>query len=382
MRKTIIALIICGGVLAAPAARSAVTTEDLVADAPARYVVVPGDTLWSISQRYLKSPWRWPELWQYNREHVRNPHRIYPGDVLVLDQARAGYELQVQSSEPEVVKLVPSVSTEAIAPEPIPTIPATSIAPFLSQPLVINPGELDTAARIVATQEDRVVLGINDTAFAEGVTEGQGDYWQVFRQGNALVDPDTKKTIGYQAIYLGDVRVTRFGEVSNIVIVKSPQEIVAGDRLLPGSRNTTLDDFQPHAPAAPVKARIIDIYNDLFETGPAQIVVLNRGSQDGLEPGNVLALYRDLNSPTYRLREKDMKYRNEPMGDRNSPLYGRVGPTGSDGKDAQAKVVPNAKLPDARYGLIMVFRTFDHASFALVMNADRPVALFDNVLNP
>jgi hypothetical protein len=138
----------------------------------------------------------------------------------------------------------------------------------------------------------------------------------------------------------------------------------------------------PHAPGTKVAGRIINIYGDLGETGPNSIVVLNKGSRDGLETGSVLAIYRDLNSPTYSTRESpNIKYHNEPMGDRNSPLYGRTGPAGAEFKDTN-KILPKVQLPDERYGLLMVFRTFDHVSYALVMSITRPVSLFDTVTNP
>jgi len=381
MRTSIIALLLwCG----AAGTAAAVTADDLAPGAPDRYIVVPGDTLWGISGRFLKSPWRWPELWKNNEAQIKNPNLIYPGDILILDRSAQEIRLKLLKTEPavETVKLSPQIIAAPHEPKPVPTIPAESIAPFLSQPLVVSQNEFDGAARIVATEESRVVLGMGDTAYVQGIHQDNGNKWRIFRRGDPLVDPDSKETLGYQAAYLGDAQVVKFGEVSTVEIVKSAQEITTGDTLLPAARDSVVEDYVPHAPATAVAGRIISIYNDLYETGPLAIVVLNKGSRDGLDPGSVLAIFRDLNTQTYSVRESPhIKYHNEPMGDRNSPIYGRVGPAGAEFKDNN-KNIPAAKLPEERYGLLMVFRTFDRVSYALVMDASRPVNVLDTVANP
>jgi len=362
---------------------TAATSGDLAADAPERYIVVPGDTLWGIAGRFLKDPWRWPELWKDNQDQIKNPHRIRPGDVLVLDRSAQEMRLKLLQSQPvlETVQLSPQIITTEHEPEPVPTIPVSAIGPFLSQPLVVTQNELDSAAHIVATPEDRVALGAGDIAYVQGITQEKGDKWRIFRRGNPLVDPDTKEALGYEAIYLGDAHVAKFGDVSTIDIVKSAQEVTNGDSLLPSVRDEVSSDYIPHAPGKKVAGRIIDIYSDLGETGADSIVVLNKGSRDGLDVGSVLAIYRDLNSPTYQVRDSpNIKYQAEPMGDRNSPVYGRVGPAGAEFKDEKNK--PQVRLPEERYGLLMVFRTFDRTSYALVMSTSRPVSLLDTVVNP
>ncbi len=391
MRKLIISLILlCGWIAAAPAA----TTADLAEGAPDRYVVVPGDTLWGIAQRFLKDPWKWGELWKMNQEQIRNPHRIYPGDVLVLD--KSAEEMRLKLLQMETVKLSPQVRATPLAPAPVPTIPTADIEPFLSKPLVIAQNQLADAPRIVRTQESRVALGAGNIAYAQGITKEKGNFWQIFRTGSPLVDPVNNETLGYVAVFLGEAKVNKFSDISTIEIVSSPQEIYAGDYLLPAPREVTFASYAPHAPGKKVDARVIAAYGSLYETGPNSIVTINRGARDGLERGHVLAIYRNLNAPTFTLRESSLwgrtglmysdknpntNYQNEPLGDRNSPIYGRVGPFGSQYKGARTNV-PSATLPDERYGLLMVFRVFDRASYALVMNADRPVNVLDIATNP
>lgn len=391
MNKLIISLIIlCSYTAVAPAA----TTGDLAADAPDRYIVVKGDTLWGISKRFLKDPWKWNDLWKANQEQIRNPNRIFPGDVLVLD--RSADELRLKLVRAETVKVIPSARAADLPPEPIPTIPTADIEPFLSKPLVIAHNQLADAPRIVRTQESRVAVGAGDTAYAKGITKDNGLYWQVFRPGSPLIDPISNETLGYVAVFLGEAKVARLGDVSTLNIVSATQEIYAGDYLQPSPREIPMDGYAPHPPAKKVDGRIIALYNQLYETGPNAIITINQGARDGVEIGNVLAIYRNLNAPTFTLRESPLwgrtgliysasnprsSYQNEPLGDRNSPLYGRIGPMGAQFKNDKTNV-PIVALPDERYGLLLVFRVFDRASYALVMNASRPVNVLDIVTNP
>jgi hypothetical protein len=391
MNKLIISLIIlCSWAAAAPAA----TTADLADGAPDRYVVVQGDTLWTIAKRFLKDPWKWNDLWKTNQDQIRNPNRIYPGDVLVLD--RSAEEMRLKLLRAETVRVLPQIRAEQLAPEAVPTIPTADIEPFLSKPLVIAQNQLADAPRIVRTQESRVAIGGGDVAYASGLTKDKGVYWQIFRPGSPLIDPVNNETLGYVATFLGEAKISKPGDISTIDIVSSQQEIYAGDYLLPSPREITLDGYAPHAPAKKIDAHIIALYNQLFETGPNAIVTLNRGARDGLETGHVLAIYRNLNAPTFTLRESALwgrtgfmysdkspntSYQSEPMGGRDSPLWGRVGPAGALYKNDKTNL-PAVTLPDERYGLLLVFRVFDRAAYALIMNASRPVNVLDIATNP
>jgi len=381
MKKAIISLVL----LLAPATLYAADATDLQAGAPERYTVVEGDTLWSISARYLKSPWRWPEVWNLNNQ-VRNPHRIYPGDVLVLERGAA---VPVADAGPGAgtvaIKLEPRIRVEQREGKAVPPIPPKVIEAFLSKPLVVGANDLDSAPRIVATEEDRVALGAGNIAYVEGITEQKGSVWQIFRRGDALVDPETGELLGYAAIYLGEGRVRQYGPVSSLDITQSTQEIYQGDRLLPAGGELPSFGYVPHAPEKPVSARILSAYGGLRETGPLSIVALSKGSRDGLEAGHVLALYRDpttsrslRNEPVFGRSgpsgsDAPVTYYSEPLATRDSPIYSRAVPVNR---------ADLAKLPRERYGLVMVFRSFERASFGLVMEANRPVAVRDILTNP
>ena len=380
MRKAIISLIL----LITPAWTALAADAPALKDgAPDRYVVQKGDTLWGISGRYLKEPWRWPELWKMNQDQLKNPHLIFPGDAIVLD--RSGGEAKLQLVQLESTRLEPRVRVEPTARDAVPSIAPSVIEAFLSKPLVVSVDELDKAPRIVATAEGRVTLGAGDRAFVQGITKAQGDQWQIFRRGDALVDPDTKEILGYEATYLGDARVSKHGDVATVEIARSTQEIYRDDRLVALGKQTPVFAYMPHSPKIPVRGRIISAYGSLQEAGKLSIVALSKGSKDGLAVGTVLAIERSQTTARY--------------SQRTEPLFGRSGLSGSDaprvynteplpprdvlvGRGEAVTREDIAKLPDDRYGLVMVFRTFDRASFALVMEASRPVNVTDFVTNP
>jgi hypothetical protein len=381
MRKVIISLILLSTSVANAFAAS---SEDLRGDAPESYTVTRGDTLWSISGRFLKEPWRWPEIWKMNQDQIRNPHLIYPGDVIVLD--RSGRDVQLRVSRGDTVRLSPRVRVEPLAAKAVPTISPADIEPFLSKPLVVGATELDGAARIIATDEDRVALGAGDVAYVEGVTKEQGAVWSIYRRGDALIDPDTNQALGYLAIYVGEARVQHFGEVSKIEITRSEREVTNGDRLLPAAKEVPVFSYVPRAPAKPVKGRIVSTYGSLVETGPRSIVALSKGSADGLEVGHVLAIYRTQPGARYALRTAPLWGRSGPSGDDSPRTYysEQITPRDASLYPARQRITEFdlAKFPSERYGLLMVFRTFDRASFALVMDASRQVSLNDVVANP
>ncbi|MEW6293131.1 MAG: LysM domain-containing protein, partial [Pseudomonadota bacterium] len=229
MRRIIFALFLSFSTAAAFAQGAPATPRplELAADAPERHIVVPGDTLWGISSKFLKDPFRWPELWKMNAEQVRNPHRIYPGQVLVLDRSGADPTLKIGN----IVKLGPEVRVE-VPPQEIPAIPASAIEPFLSQPLVINAGDFDSAPRIVATQESRVFTGTGDLIYATNNADPQIKRWHVFRPGRPLKDPESNEVLGIEAVYLGSARPA--GERADVLpleITSVKQEIGRGDYL-------------------------------------------------------------------------------------------------------------------------------------------------------
>lgn len=373
----------------AAATEQHVTQSDLQADAPTDYTVVKGDTLWGISARFLKDPWKWPQIWQMNREEIKNPHWIYPGDIVHLDRSGAYPQLSLQAggaaaAASNVVKLEPHVRIESLRTA-IPSIPGSAIGPFLTQPLVVEEDGLDSAPRIVATQESRVAVSAGETAYADRIGTDAGVNWQVFRPGVALHDPDTGEILGYEAKYLGDARVRRFGNPTTLQIIKSTEEISPGDRLVP-ARESSFPNYVPHAPDKMIEGAIMSVEGGVAEIGQYQVVTLNRGIRDGLEVGHVLASYHRGEVVTnghdtsgffdtgnwFKGTDITPVYIVPPV-EVEDPAHAKAGATLRGGP---------VKLPDERNGLLFVFRVFNKMSYAMVMKANQPIYVGDIVRTP
>jgi hypothetical protein len=386
--------------LAAPALADTLKLQD---NAPDKYVVVKGDTLWDISGRFLKDPWRWPQIWNMNREEIKNPHWIYPGDMIVLDRSGKEPRLSLVKGDKSgmtTVKLSPGVRATDIGSEAVPSIPIRVIHPFLSQPRVVPQGAFDGAPFILGSNAERVVLGAGDDAFATGGKPGV-TRWNVLRPGKVLKDPETGEVLGYEVEYLGDARTLVEGAPQKIRITQSAQEILPKDKLIEADSTTTFE-YIPHAPEGKINGRIISAYGGLSDSGRYQTVVINRGSRDGLEPGHVLAVFREGQAVTLTQDEKDrMAWVNEKstgVPDGAAWLYNDVRCLNQNSKvtydqaaDAQntfrdtclsASSENAIKLPDAHSGLVMVYRVYDRVSYALIMQSAGPVYLLDTVKNP
>ena len=339
--------IISALILAVTAAcASAAEPLELVDNPPDRHIVVRGDTLWDISGKFLKKPWRWPEIWRMNRDQIKNPHLIYPGDVIMLDLSDGTPRLRHGKSLSGSGKLQPQVYSEAIQ-QVIPSIPPNVIEPFISKPLVIEPGAHDGEARIVATAEDRILVANGDEAFVTGIPDASIEKWHVFRPGKPLKDPETGEVIAHEAFFLGHARLVKPGEPATIRIVQAKEEIGRGDYLLP-SPPPEIISYVPHRPEQEVAAKVVSIYGGVDEGGANSVVALNRGRNDGLEVGHVLALYRNRVSIAVDA-------------------------------DGRRTFTP---IPEERYALAFVFRVFDGIAYGLVVEASKSVIVGDSARNP
>lgn len=336
---------------------------------PQKYVVVKGDTLWDISARFLKEPWKWPRLWHFN-PHVANPHLIYPGDILsivfidghpVMQVTRDGQTFGPKSGDDTgtplpadilksgqrypTVKLSPQIR-EIGLDDAIPTISINAIGPFLSRPRVLGEGELEMAPYVMGNDDNRLLSGDGFKVYARGFDKDElrGNYVLV-RAGEVYRNPDNKEDIlGYEAIYLGDAKLTRVGDPMTLEITNSRHEILQGDRLVPVTDEVIQHSFSPRAPEHKVTGRIIATPGGVSMVGQYQIVVLDLGRQDDVLPGHVLAINQ----------------------------------RGAEVEDKGEKVT----LPTERAGMAMIFRVFDRVSYALVVDATRTMKVLDEATNP
>jgi hypothetical protein len=327
----------------------------LAPDAPDRYVVVKGDTLWGISSRYLLSPWNWPELWGMNLDEVKNPHLIYPGDILVLD--RQARRLYLERGGQRVDTRAAAGSSEGrLSPQvyvldnrgAIPSIPADAIQPFLTTPLVVEANELAGAPRVIGAQENRVVLGSGDRVFVSGLSASDQADWHFYRPGDPLRDPDSGEALGNEAIYLGDGTLERAGDPALLKIRRAKLEIGQGDRLITAKRSL-LTNYVPRRAPAGFSGKVASIHGKGTVGGQYSVITLNRGRQSGLEVGHVVALER----------------------------AGRV-----VGVRSEDRGFEQVALPSDRYALGFVFRTFDRIAYAIVLHAAVQVGVGDVAVAP
>ena len=384
--------------IAQQTATAGVPLSALSANAPEEYTVRRGDTLWAISGKFLKSAWRWPELWGMNLQDIRNPHLIYPGQQLYLERVGDRAFLRARRSadgeQGDTVRVSPRNRVEVLGNGPLPTLQPHLIEPFLAEPLVVDDDTFQRAPRIVALAErDRLLVGTGERAYVRGPVDapllsapGLPTQFRVFRNAKPLKDPVSGEVLGYEGQYVGQANLVRGESESEEVlspsydqprtpaagerlpeppteadarrnllpvpatvdIASSKEEMRAGDRLLPEPPRE-YRNYVPHAPDMPVDARVVSVYGDSVRfAGRNQIVVINKGLRDGIEHGHVLSLLS----------------------------------TGTHMADKTERARTLMKLPDERNGVAMVFRLFDRVSYVLVMESARPVAIGEKLSNP
>ena len=353
--------------------KQGVPLADLAANAPERYTVKSGDTLWAISGLFLKRAWRWPELWGMNLDDVKNPHRIYPGQVLVLDRVGglARLRLEGEQRDPPNVKVSPRTRYETLSDSALPTLRSSAIEAFLAEPIVVDEAGLLAAPRIVSALESRVLITKGDRAYARGPQgvpmvddQAREQQFRVFRNATPLKDPNTGEILGYEAQYVGKATMVRgegTSEVENrdgsksmaiipatIDIISAKEEIRVGDRLVPEPPRQ-IQTYTPRAPDGLVEGRIVSVYGSaVVNAAQNQVVAINRGTADGMEPGIVLAIQKD-----------------------GARVIDRT-------DDSRTEL----KLPDERNGLLMVFRTYERVSYALILEITDGVRVGDRLINP
>ncbi len=363
-------------------AQTGIPVEDLLPNAPDSYVVKRGDTLWAISGMFLKSAWHWPALWGMNLQDIKNPHRIYPGQQLYLDKSNGRATLRTRQAAAgggpptDTVILSPRIRSETLADASIPTLASHVIGPFLNEAIIVDEAEFSGAPRIVATQEGRVLLSRGDRAYARGqfgsagsgkaLSDAKGEpfKYRIFRNATPLKDPTTGAILGYEAQYVGRAELVRGESVQQVTakdgkitteivpatidIVAAKEEMRVGDRLV-AEPAAIWQSYVPHTPTLPISGQIVSVYGSAVTyAAENQVVVVNRGSKDGLERGHVMAILKD----------------------------GQVLNDSTDSARTQIK------LPNERNGLLMVFRTFESLSYALVLQITDGVKVGDRFTNP
>jgi hypothetical protein len=326
----------------------------LASNVPDSYVVKRGDTLWGIAKVFLREPWYWPEIWQVNQQ-IQNPHLIYPGDTLRLVYVDGQPRLTLERGD--TVRVEPRVRSEPLEAA-VTTIPYEAVAAFMSKPTFLSEEQINGAPYVFATRDDHVALADGDTVYARGFIDPAliGSHYNVIHIGDALRDPDDDRIVGYNGIFTASARVTRLGDPTTLIMTDSARETELGDKLFAGGVEIPME-FVPSPPKTPTDGRIMAVADGVTIIGQYQVVVINRGLRDGLVPGNVLAVL-------------------EVGGlQRDTVNRGYLGGMSR----LSAKTV---RLPDERTGTFMVFKTYDHISYGLILDASDIIHVGDRVENP
>jgi hypothetical protein len=354
-RTAMEAAIDAGPSTAAPPSDEAQGGVTLNPNAPESYVVKRGDTLWGIAKVFLRDPWFWPEIWQVNPQ-IQNPHLIYPGDTLRLVYIHGRPAITLQRGE--AARVLPHVRSQSLEGA-VTTIPYATVAAFMSKPTVLAKEQIKDAPYVLSTRDMHVVMAEGDTLYARGFSGPVelGTHYNVVRIGDPLRDPDDgNRIVGYDGVFTGAGHVTRIGDPATLIMTESARETEAGDKLFPGGVDVPLD-FIPSAPKVKTNGRIMAVADGVTMIGQYEVVVINRGAGDGLAPGNVLAVFQ--------------------AGDVVRDTVNRGFLNGMTRLAA-----PKVRLPDERTGTFMVFKTFDHMSYGLIMEATNVIRVADRVENP
>ncbi|RTE65451.1 LysM domain-containing protein [Amphritea opalescens] len=336
------ALVVCLALIAPAQAEVRKDTLALQDNYPKTYVVVKGDTLWDISGMFLKSPWKWPQLWGYNQQ-IDNPHLIYPGDILTLKWVDGQPRLVLNDG---IIRLSPKAKVTRLK-DAIPAIPLKDINSFLSDNIVMDSDELTGAPYIVGGTTQRIVAGAGDRVYARGVLVGDYSRQNIYRPAKEYIDPVTDEHLGFEMFKIGDAVVAnKKGDIISLDLRKTREEVSALDRVYPSPKESIQSVFYPKGPEDEINGRILSVLRGVRQAGQYDVVAINQGMREGLSPGHVLTIFRA----------------GEVLKD---PLTNEL-----------------ITLPTEESGMLMIFKAYDKVSYALILKATDIVSIGDEVHSP
>nr|WP_180302272.1 LysM peptidoglycan-binding domain-containing protein [Neisseria meningitidis] len=382
MQRRIITLLCAAGM--AFSTQTLAANLEVLPNAPERYTVKQGDTLWGISGKYLYSPWQWGRLWDANRDQIHNPDLIYPDQVLVLrhvdGEPRLGLE---QTDGIPVVKMSPDKEVSGYG---IPAIDVNFYRIFMRHPQIVSRKETAAAPRLLSGPEGRLLYTKGTRVYTKGLKE-PGRYL-TYRINKNITDPDTGKFLGQEVAFSGIVRSLDYtdsvleqrskqaGErpkdneyhtrthplitplrtpsIQPLVVETAISEIQQGDYLMKMPEDTDRFNMMPHEPSRPVQAKIVSVFEGTRIAGRFQTITIDKGEADGLDKGTVLSLYK---------RKKTMQV------DLSNNFKSR-------------DTVELISTPAEEVGLAMVYRTSEHLSSAIILENISDISVGDTAANP
>ncbi len=319
----------------------------LTENPPPIYVVKEADTLWGIASLYLRDPWEWQEIWEINLQ-LDNPHLIFPGDQLYLVYEDGRPRLRVRrGAESRTVKLAPNMRIEPLD-KAIPTISLEQIGAWLSGHRIISPEQLTAAPYVVAGAQRHLLSAAGDLFYARGALPEDELGYGIYRRGDVYVDPFTKEVLGLQARDIGSATLLERHDmdVNHLEVTRVTEEVRNGDRLIPNEARQISASFVPRSPDWEVNAVMVAVDGGVSQIGTLDIVAINKGERENMASGHIMAIYQ----------------------------------SGESIRDQVAN--ERLQMPDVRAGLLMIFRTFEKMSYAIVLKSNRPLVVGDRVSNP
>ena len=314
----------------------------LANDRPDTYVVQVGDTLWDIAETFLKDPWYWPEIWYINPDIV-NPHLIYPGDILGLIYVEG--RQMVAPIQASSYRLSPEARETPLS-EAITSVSYDSISAFLSTGAILEKSQIRKMPYLLATRGDHLIASAGNWVYIRGLEDDTvGQRLNVVHVGRPLIDPENNRLVGYQATLVATGTLNRGGDPATLALTDSTMEAKQGDVVI----STTVElplNFFPRAPSSNIDGQIIAVVGGVTQIGQYQVVIMNRGTDDGLAVGDVLTVF-----------QKGPRVRDRVRGG-------------------------SVTLPDEAAGTVMVFKLFDDIGYGLVMEATQALHVADFVRNP
>ena len=345
------------------------SAAELAPNHPEFHVVQPGDTLWDISEKFLKSPWLWPEIWHVN-DQVENPHLIFPGDIISLVYIDGKPRIIKTNRLPNgVVKLSPKTRT-LDGDAAITTLPLDAILPFISSAQVVTEDQYNNAPYVVGNDSQRLLAAQNNKVYVRGIVDKTAQKYTFFRKGDSYLDPVTGEFLGLEAIHIAEGHKTQSGDPTVVLLDKSKQELLAGDRAWSSDDHQLRPVYFPHAPESFDGGQIISVFAGVSQIGQYDVVVINRGSRENMEVGHVLSIFQRGKTIVDQVANERRKNNNEQS------TFSKLKASFSGDNDE------TVTLPDELAGNLMIFRTFEKVSLGLVLQAERPIHILDKVKTP
>ena len=328
---------------------------------PTSYTVLESDSLWNIAGQFLNDPERWPEIWSPD-PYLDNSELIYPGDQLSINFVRGAPRIAIKRGGRSEQSLGPEIREQPLQ-SAIPAIPLEFIENSFTRNRIISQSLYEGAPYIVQNIGDNLAIATGDEVYARGMWPAGTTSFEVYRPSREFLDDDEEELAGIELEYLGfaSIIASEGEDIRRLLINNSGKEIRVGDRLLTREVQRIGATIFPAEPVAAVEGRVLSILNTEAMGSQLDTVVINLGLDDRLAVGDILAVRKEDSTLVDGVERSRMSFRQRMM----SIFSGE-----------------RLSLPGSDIGTLLVYKTFDQFSYALILSSREPIALSHRVTNP